>query len=458
MVSSIANSLGAGSGIDIKQLVTDLSAASREPKVARITTLTQQNQTRISALAQARSDLDGFADSLGQMVSDGTLRSTPTVSDDSVLSATARAGLHADSFAATIIVTQLARAQSSYSAVVADRTAAIGTGTMTLTVGGVAKTITVDGTNNSLDGLASAINSSGGGVTASIIADQGGHRLILKGPSGAANAFTLAADAGADPGLSAFAYGAGGGMTLGQSAANAEFTLDGVAFSRGTNIIDDVVPGMSLTLKKAAPGQPVDIGASRPLAIIKQTVGDFVSVYNQLKKSLSSAAGLSGSTTSLRELERELSGLVGKVISSHGSINKLTDIGVSTTKEGLLMVDETKLAQVLATDAGAVEALFNPRRDGGRTEASDPGIAFVLDAIRDKAVATDGVIGRVSKSLGDRKETLAEQLENIEMREDAYRARLEKQYGSLDARLAAFKATQTYLEQQIKLWTNQGND
>ncbi|MDR6833479.1 MULTISPECIES: flagellar filament capping protein FliD [unclassified Sphingopyxis] len=458
MVSSIANSLGAGSGIDIKQLVTDLSAASREPKVARITTLTQQNQTRISALAQARSDLDGFADSLGQMVSDGTLRSTPTVSDDSVLSATARAGLHADSFAATIVVTQLARAQSSYSGVVADRTAAIGTGTMTLTVGGVAKTITIDGTNNSLDGLASAINTSGGGITASIIADEGGHRLILKGPSGAANAFTLAADAGADPGLSAFAYGAGGGMTLGQSAANAEFTLDGVAFSRGTNIIDDVVPGMSLTLKKAAPGQPVDIGASRPLDIIKQTVGDFVSVYNQLKKSLSSAAGLSGSTTALRELERELSGLVGKVISSHGSINKLTDIGVSTTKEGLLMVDEVKLAQVLASDAGAVEALFNPRRDGGRTEASDPGIAFVLDAIRDKAVATDGVIGRVSKSLDTRKETLADQLETIETREDAYRARLEKQYGSLDARLAAFKATQTYLEQQIKLWTNQGND
>lgn len=458
MVSSIANSLGAGSGIDIKQLVTDLSAASREPKVARITTLTQQNQTRISALAQARSDLDGFADSLGQMVSDGTLRSTPTVSDDSVLNATARAGLYADSFAATIIVTQIARAQSAYSGVVADRTAAIGTGTMTLTVGGVAKTITVDGTNNSLDGLASAINASGGGVTASIIADQGGHRLTLKGPSGAANAFTLAADVGADPGLSAFAYGAGGGMTLGQSAANAEFTLDGVAFSRGTNIIDDVVPGMSLTLKKAAPGQPVDIGASRPLDIIKQTVGDFVSVYNQLKKSLSSAAGLSGSTTSLRELERELSGLVGKVISSHGSINKLTDIGVSTTKEGLLMVDEAKLAQVLATDAGAVEALFNPRRDGGRTETSDPGIAFVLDAIRDKAVATDGVIGRVAESLDTRKETLAEQLETIETREDAYRARLEKQYGSLDARLAAFKATQTYLEQQIKLWTNQGNN
>ncbi|WP_168454687.1 flagellar filament capping protein FliD [Sphingopyxis microcysteis] len=455
MVSSIANSLGFGSGIDTKQLVTDLSNASRDPKIKHMATLTQANQTRISALAKARSDLDGFADSLSQMVSDGTLRSTPTVSDESVLGATSRAGLSADSFAATVVVNQLARAQTNYSGVVADRTAAIGTGTMTLSVGGVAKTITIDAANNSLDGLANAINASGAGVTASIIADDGGHRLILKGPTGAASAFTLTADAGADPGLSAFGTGS---MTLGQSAANAEFTIDGVAFSRANNIIDDVVPGMSLTLKKAAPGQPVDIGASRPLNMIKQTVGDFVAVYNQLKQSMVAASKLPGATSSLRELERELGGLLHKVISSHGSINKLSDIGISTTKEGLLSIDNSKLDKVLAADAGAVEALFNPRRDATHTEFSDPGIAFALDAIRDKAVGANGTMDRVSKSLQAQKETLADRLEAIEEREDAYRARLEKQYGALDAKLAAFKATQTYLEQQIKLWSNQGND
>ncbi|NIJ39537.1 flagellar hook-associated protein 2 [Sphingopyxis panaciterrae] len=457
MVSSIANSLGFGSGVDTKQLVTDLSAASREPKVKRVNQLTQENQTRISALAQARSDLDGFADSLGQMVSDGTLRSTPTVSDDSVLSATSRAGIAADSFAATVEVTQLARAQTAYSGVVADKTAAIGTGTMTLTVGGVNKTITIGATNNSLDGLAKAINASGSGVTASIIADDGGHRIILKGPTGETGAFTLTADSGADPGLSTFAYGSGGGMTLGQSAANAEFTIDGVAFSRASNIVDDVVPGMSLTLKKAAPGQPVDIGASRPLDMIKQTVGDFVAVYNQMKKSLSSAANMSGSTTALRELERELAALVSKVVTSHGSINKLSDIGVSSTRDGLLSLDSAKLDKALAADAGAVEALFNPRRDATHTETSDPGIAFALDAIRDKAVATDGVIDRVAKSLDAKKETLAEQLEKIEEREGSYKARLEKQFGGLDAKLAAFKATQSYLEQQIEMWNNQNN-
>ncbi len=456
MVSSIANSLGFGSGIDIKQLVTDLSNASRDPKIKRMTELTQANQTRISALAQARADLDGFANSLGQMVSDGTLRSTPTVSDESVLGVTARAGLQADSFAATVVVNQLARAQTNYSGVIASRTDAIGAGTMTLTVGGVAKTITIDATNNSLDGLANAINGSGAGVTASIIADEGGHRLILKGPTGDVGAFTLTADAGADPGLSAFSTS--GGMTVGQSAANAEFTIDGIAFSRASNTIDDVVPGMSLTLKKAAPGQGVDIGASRPLDMIKQTVGDFVSVYNQLKKSLVAASNISGAGTSLRELERELGSLVNKVLSSRGTINKLSDIGVSTTKEGLLSVDNAKLDKVLASDAGAVEALFNPRRDATHTETSDPGIAFALDAIRDKAVGTNGAIDRVSKSLDAKKEDLADQLDKIEERESAYKKRLEKQYGTLEARLAAFKATQTYLDQQIKLWSNQGND
>lgn len=455
MVSSIANSLGMGSGIDTKQLVTDLANASRAPKIERMASLTQQNQAQISALAQARADLEGFADSLGQMVDDGTLRSTPTVSDDSILGATARAGLHADSFAATVIVNALARAQTAYSGVVADRTAAIGQGTMTLTVGGVATTIAIGAGNDSLNGLANAINGSGSGVTASIVADEGGHRIILKGPTGEAGAFTLAADPGADPGLDSFAYGSGGAMTLGQSAANAEFTIDGVAFSRATNIIDDIVPGMSLTLKKAAPGQPVDIGASRPLDMIRQTVGDFVAVYNQMKKSLSAASAMSGSTTALRELERDLGQLVSKALTSHPSINTLSDIGISTTKEGLLAIDNAKLERALAADAGAVEALFNPRRDGTHNALTDPGIAGALDAIRDKAIATNGVIDRVSKSLTERSKTLAEQLEKIEMREDAYRARLEKQYGSLDAKLASFKATQAYLEQQIEIWNNQ---
>src|SRR3546814_19742640 len=115
------------------------------------------------------------------MVNDGTLRSTPTVSDESVLGAISRAGLSADSFAATVVVNQLARAQTSYSGVVADKTAAIGAGTMTLTVGGVAKTNTIDAANNSLHGIAGAINATGAGVAASFITDRSEDRRVGQG-------------------------------------------------------------------------------------------------------------------------------------------------------------------------------------------------------------------------------------------------------------------------------------
>src|SRR3546814_11900941 len=103
---------------------------------------------------------------------------------------------------------------------------------MTLSIGGTDYAITIDATNDSLDGLAAAINASDSGATASIIADEGGYRMIVKGTTGAANGFTLAADGGADPGLTAFAYGTGGGMRLGQAAADAKFTKIGRASCR----------------------------------------------------------------------------------------------------------------------------------------------------------------------------------------------------------------------------------
>jgi flagellar hook-associated protein 2 len=93
MVQSIASSLGFGSGIDTVALVADLAAASRDPKVKRLDALSASSQAKISALAKARSDLDGFATSLAEVVSSGDLRSQPSVSDANALGAVATAGV-----------------------------------------------------------------------------------------------------------------------------------------------------------------------------------------------------------------------------------------------------------------------------------------------------------------------------------------------------------------------------
>lgn len=453
MISSIANNLGFGSGIDTAALVNDLAAASRAPKVQRLDALVRANQAKISALAQAQSDLDSFANSLADLVAGGSLRSQATVSDPNAVAVSIAEGSALGNYAGELVVSQLAKSQTVYSSYVVDQSAPIGQGNLTLTVGGTAYALTIDANNDSLTGLADTINGADTGVRANIIADSAGSRLVLKGETGSANAFSLVADAGAAAGLANFTYGGtGSAMTLGQAAADATFTLDGIAYSRATNTINDAVAGMSFTLKKADPSAAISIGTTRPTDAIKQTVNDFISVFNTLKTDLAAARKANGAANSLRTFERQLSALVGTALTSNSNVNSLSDIGISTGRDGTISLDVTKLNAALTAYPDEVEALFNPQRDAAHDATSDPGIAVALDNLRDAAVATDGALGRVNASLQKQAEILAQNRARLKEREDAYRTRLERQFSGMDARIGALKATQSYLEQQIKLW------
>ncbi len=451
MLSSIANSLGFGSGIDTAGLVADLAAASRAPKVQRFDALTRANQAKVSTLAQARSDLDNFADSLAELAAGGTLRSQPVTSDDSAIAVTSNPGTLLGSYAGEIVVSSLAKAQTIYSGYVASATDPVGQGAMTLTVGGTDFAVAVDSSNDSLNGIAAAINATSSGVRASVINDAGQYRLVLKGESGAAKAFVLTADAGAAPGLSQFASAA---MTVGQTASDAAFTVDGVAYTRATNSFSDVVPGMTISLKKADPLATIAISSTRPNDVLKQTLGDFVSVFNTLKNDAQSARLANNGNPALRAFERQLSALIAQPLTGDGNIRSLSDVGISTNRDGTISLNAAKLEAALRDFPDAVEAIFNPPRDATRTEATDPGIAFALDTLRDAAVGSNGALEQVRSSLQREADFIAKNRDRMEQREDAYRTRLEKQYAGMDARIGALRATQSYLEQQIKLWNS----
>ncbi len=453
--SSIANSLGAGSGIDTAALVRDLAAASRAPKAQRFDALERTNSAKISAVAQARSDLESFTNSLADVTSQGSLRSQPLVSDDSALSATATGGVRLGNLASEITISQLARSQTVYSGFVATAGDPVGQGGMTLIVGGVSHAITVDSSNDSLTGLASAINATGSGVSASVITDGNGARLVIKGETGATKAFTLTLDSGADPALERFTFGgATSNMTLGQAALDAKFTLDGVAFTRASNSITDVLPGVTLTLKKADAAAPVSITTQRPLETIRQTINDFVSVFNTMKRNIAAARTATGGDGAMRALDQQLSALISQAVTSDPAINSLSDIGIATNRDGTISVNAAQLEAAITANPDAVEAIFNPQRDGTHTTSSDPGISLALKSINDGATANNGILAGLKSRLEKEAAAIVANREKMESREEAYRSRLEKQFGSMDARLSAIKATQSYLEQQIKLWTN----
>lgn len=453
MVSSIANSLGFGSGIDTAALVSDLAAASRSPKVARFDALSRAHQAKVSTLAQARSDLDGYADSLESLSAGGSLRSRPIASDETALSVTAKSGTLLGGFSGQLVIQTLAKPQSVYSGYVASRSANVGQGTMTLKVGATEHVIVIDGSNDSLDGLAAAINGKESGVTASVLNDAGQYRLLLKGQSGAANAFELTAQADAGADLQQFSSST---MTIGQLARDATFTLDGVAYSRPTNTIDDVLPSITMTLQKADPLAAISISASRPSDAIRQTLTDFVALFNSLKKDVEAARKANNGNPGLRAFERQLNGFVARPLTTHARISRLSDIGISTTRDGTISLNMAQLDTMLRDNPDAVEAMFNPPRDAGQSDRTDPGLSFALDSLRDAAVAPDGALDLVKTALQREADTIDANRQKMEARELAYRNRLEKQFSGMDARIGALKATQSYLEQQIKLW-NSGN-
>jgi flagellar hook-associated protein 2 len=531
--SGIANSLGIGSGIDTAALIDQLTTASRAPKEAALKTKEDLNTAQISAIAQASSAISGFSSALTQLINGGTLFTQPTVSDSSVLSATALAGARIGSLSTQIEVTQLAQAQSLVSTNLTDVTSAVGKGKITLTTKNGDFDITIDDSNNNLIGLARAINLKGAGVTASIVEDTNGARLVLKGGSGAEQWFKLAVDPTAEADLNRFAYdpNVNGGMTRAQEAKDALLKLDGVSVARSSNTISDLIEGVKIDLKSAKPGTTIALGSQRPTSAIKQAVSDVVDTYNALKSQLdeltkprsgATPAGALSNDTGVRMLRQQLSRLTATALASGGSYSTLAEIGVRTERDGTLSVDGARLDAAIAADPDSVEALFNPGQtsdnplvkitsaygrakpgtyavtnlvpgdlntpasgniDGkaaigaanrlvasvtsgasglviepqgavaSATVTVDLGLGGALKAISDLLTSSTGPFSASTGRLQQQAKSLASDRVKLDARETAYEQQLTRQFSVMSSRVATIKATQSYMDQQIKLWT-----
>ncbi|RJF93214.1 hypothetical protein D3876_02315 [Sphingomonas cavernae] len=456
--------MGLGAGFDTAQLIEDLATAQREPQENRIKARETANAAQISTIGNLAGAIDSFASSLKTLINGGSLFTQPTTSDASIVGVTAKPGYSLEGLSAQIEVVQVATAQSLASAHVTDAAAPVGQGTLTLTTGKGSFNVKIDSTNDSLNGLAAAINGAKAGVIASVVKDSLGSRLVIRGGNGAANAFTLVPQSGADPALSAYSWdGAAGGMTRAQQARDAIVKLDGVEIRRDTNSFSDVLDGVKIDLKKAAAGQIVTIGTERPVGDLRQAVLDFAAAYNELETMLddASAGGLEGAaagplrgSSAVRDMRRQLAAIISTDLRSGDAPTTLAEIGVVTLRDGSLKVDTTALDAALLAHPDAIEQFFNPSTASGST---DKGLGGVLQDVRDKLRDSDGGLASAADRLKAEARDIREDRETMEMRADAYRERLVRNFTAMDTRVASYKATQSYLEQQIKMWTN-GND
>ncbi len=461
---SILTSLNTGSGVDTASLVTSLVQAQFAAKSAALAARNAALTTQISAAGTLKNTVANFSAALGTLTGNGTLQTQPVSSNAGVLSASAISGAKVGNLTSSITVSALATAQGARSAAVS-RTDRIYTGTMTLKIGtasytdgkmtGFAPTdagaVSITVNNGNLDDVAAAINAAKAGVTASIITDQDGKAVLsLKGATGAAQAFTLEATESTSA-LKAFDVGISTG-TLSSTAANAQLTVDGVAVQRSSNTISDLVPGVKLQLNTVS-SSAVTLSSTRPTSALAQAVADFVETYNGVyadaKKATDPANGDLKTDTAAKTLLRSLQGLTTKTMVSSvtgGAPTTLAQLGISTNRDGTLSLNTDTFNKVLAAYPDEVEAMF------ASTSGNALGLNSAMSGISLAASSSLFGLGASTTRYTKAQTDLSLEQEKITSQSDVMTTRLTQQFSSMNSKVTAYKATQTFLENQIKAW------
>lgn len=463
------SSPGLGSGLDVNGIIGQLMAIEQRPLLL-LTNKEATQQAQISAYGSLKGALSSFQSSVKTLTNLSIFTGIKASVGDSTI-ATASASANAAVGSYQIEVQNLAQAQKIKSESFATTGTAIGSGTLTIEFGTyngdgtftsnptkISKTITIESDQTDLASIRDSINEADAGITASIVNDGSGNRLVLaSNNTGIDNALkiTVSDDDGNNldnVGLSKLAYDATTGgtanMTQTVAAQNATMVIDGITISKSSNTIKDALEGVTFNLLKAAPGTTTSLSISQDTSKIQTAVSAFVGAYNELVKTISDisrydsankqASILTGDAT-VRTVESQIRGVLNSFLpGAPSSLNSLSQIGINFQKDGTLQLDNAKLTSVIN----------DPEKDLGSLFATN-GFAVKLEKLVDGMLKSNGLIdGRLDgindtiKDIGKQREMLGRRLEDVEKR---YRA----QFTALDTMIASMTQTSTFLQQQL---------
>jgi len=355
---------GVLSSSQITTLIQQASAAYQAP-ANTLQAQEQPIQTKISALGKVQGALSGLQSALAGLgdVQNLSQRSA-TVSPDGVVQASATNDTATGTYSLTNI--HLAQAETLNSAGFTSTSGSLGAGSVAIQVGtSAAITVTVPGGQDTLSGVAAAINQSGAGVTATVVFDGAKYHLVLSAAStGSANAFTVSGSGG----LAQFSYGSGAsGLSETEAARNASLSLNGIAITSGSNTVTGVVSGLTLTL--AASGAAT-VTVSQSASGLGQAAQSVVSALNSALGTInqySSYSPTSGGGPLLGDvglqivrtnLLNAISGPATIGLPVNTQYNSLSSIGFSVTSGGTVTLDSTTLDNAAQTNYAAVAALL----------------------------------------------------------------------------------------------------
>lgn len=308
------------------------------------------------------------------------------------------------------------------------------------------KEVYLNPSNNTLEGAAYAINNAGFGLRAQVLNDrkdpENPYRLMVSGlATGNDNQVAFPTLYMLDGDRDVF-------FEEQRPAQNAKVKMDGFEFEVADNKLTDVIPGVTLDLKQAAPGRAINISVKEDYEAIAGKIKSFVEAYNgalgfiqgqhkiQKDRSGRQRMGPMGGDGLLRTVESALRrAIMNPQMGVNSNISRINELGIEFNRNGTLTFSEDKFNKRLAADARSVANFM--RGDGFAT-------GFISGVKREVGNLTAGVYGPLS----NRKRGLNDKIANIDKRIEMKERQLEKKEDSLRKKFSDLETTMSKLQSQ----------
>jgi flagellar hook-associated protein 2 len=343
-------------------------------------------------------------------------------------------------------VSQIAQEQRSVSNAFASSTNKFNSGsiTLSLTVGSSSTTTTdITVADASLQGTVTAINNANLGVTAEIVdtgASTNRYRIQLIGDTGSEKAFSLTSS---DSAIS---------FSSVQTASDAQLNVNGIDFTRSSNVVDDVLTGVTLTLNTVTTGA-ANVNISQDNNLARANIVDFVTIYNEAQRQLkeltnSSTGGELTGDSIFRSLNSTLrTTILGTSSSAGTNISSLSAMGISVSRTGELEINDTKLDDALSNNYSDVVKMFSADTDDQSVASTAAaGLAGDINRIIDNVTSSNGYLVTQQKVLGDANAERQVELTELETRMERVEERYNRQFLAMQQIIDQMNSTRDSME------------
>jgi len=457
------SSLGAGSSILTQDVVDQLRAADESKFVAPVDRKLKTENTKSDAFKVVEALMDNVSESLKSLTEYGVFEARSTsVSDEGAVEVVAMESSDIQDF--TLEISNLATKEIVQSGSFASRDSSIvsdtGSGVMELAIGSAKFSFDYDETTT-LEELKESINKEAGdSVNATIVqVADGDFRLLLSAletGEGQEISMTDSEDGVLTDKLKADTDETDG-MTVVQDAVDAHFKFNGLDITRSSNEVEDLLGGVTITLKEAEIGKSINVSVKQDREHIEDRITNFIDKYNsamfQLDKDTKSSQnaderGIFSSDSTIKAMKSSLLNILSVVGEGQG---RLDNYGIELDSDGRLSLDTAVLGEKLDDDPTSAHAFFvggtMTKEDGTTVEVS--GVFSELEEEFVKYSKTNAILDEFNKSITTRIDSLEKQRVKAVARLDSSYATMAKRFAAYDLMISKFNNASSMFTQMI---------